>query len=149
MKSYFIYSRERNWPISYFFRKGFSLFIKISTATSSPPSMNTIISQDLSAVGRYGCLHEFHEARKAAYFKPTARSDMFILVSSRYIYWGKPRSGSLLIGFNEERNRFYPFIVIVFYHHLRSRFTNYVMRLPEILISNQVPVNRFNVKEDV
>lgn len=34
--------------------------------------MNTIIPEDSSAVGRYTCLHEFHEARKAAYFKPTA-----------------------------------------------------------------------------
>lgn len=76
--------------------------------------MNTIIPEDLSVVGRYTCLHEFHEARKAAYFKPPARFDMFILVSSRYIYWEKPRSGSLLIGSNGERNRFYLFIVIVF-----------------------------------
>lgn len=43
--------------------------------------MNTIIPEDLSAVGRYTCLHEFHEARKAAYFKPTARS-------LRYVYLG-------------------------------------------------------------
>lgn len=104
--------------------------------------MNTIISQDLSAVGRYGCLHEFREARKAAYFKPTVRSDMFILVSSRYIYWGKPRSGALLIGSNVERNRFYPFIVFynlspLSFYKLRNEVTGILISINRVILCNE------------
>lgn len=69
---------------------------KQNPETSPFYNMPTIISDGSSAVGCFTCLHEFHEARKAAYFKPsTALFDMFILVSSRYIYWGKPQFGIL------------------------------------------------------
>lgn len=84
--------------------------------------MNTIIFQDLYADGRLACLHEFHEARKAAYFKPASLRYVYLGLISIYLL-GKPRS-DLFIGFDGKRNLLYPFLILLFRNfHTNKKFT--------------------------
>lgn len=94
------------------FKRGCSAQSTHGIVVVSLQRMNTIIFQDLSADGRRTCLHEFHEARKAAYFKPASLRYVYLGLISIYLL-EKPRA-DLRIGLSGKRNLLYLCLILLF-----------------------------------